>query len=79
MLTVDDAIRAGKTHLEVSCAACRVMKQIPWRLLPGVMGSDKLSDLAQRLTCSACGLRPDPDTVSPWSQSDAHGCAKRFN
>ncbi|CAD5276476.1 hypothetical protein BOS5A_210666 [Bosea sp. EC-HK365B] len=38
METVNHAIDAGKTHLEMSCEPCGVLKQILWRLLPGVMG-----------------------------------------
>lgn len=78
METVDDAIAAGKTHLEVRCGPCRVLKHIPWRLLPGVMGSHCLADLAVHLVCQKCGTRPDPASVRPRAQSDAPGYANKL-
>lgn len=75
METVEDAIAAGKTHLEVRCEPCRMLKQVPWRLLPGVMVSHRLSDLAMHLVCQKCGTRPDPASVRPRAQSDAPGYA----
>lgn len=76
-ITVDDAIRAGKTHLELRCEPCRVIKQIPWRLLPGVLGSHRLADVAAHLICERCKTRPDPTTVKPRAQSDAQGYATK--
>jgi hypothetical protein len=73
--TVDDAIRAGKTHLEVWCERCRVIRHIPWRLLRGAMGTDRLQDVAERLVCEKCGDRPDPGRVKPRAPSDAPGFA----
>lgn len=78
MDTVDDAIAAGKTHLELRCEPCRVIKQIPWRLLSGVMGSHRLEDVAAHLICRRCGTRPDPATVRPRAQSDAKGYANKL-
>lgn len=70
METVDDAIRADKTHLRVWCAPCRVTHEVPWRLLRGVVGSTKLADLKARLFCRKCGVRPDPEEVWPMGPSD---------
>ncbi|CAD5276377.1 conserved hypothetical protein [Bosea sp. 62] len=48
-----------------------MIKQTPWRLLPGVMGSDRLTNLAAHLICQKCRTGPDPETVKPRAQPDA--------
>lgn len=54
------------------------MKQIPWRLMPGILGNHKLADFAAHLVCENCGTRAAPESVSPRAQSDAAGFARRF-
>lgn len=70
MQTVAEAIANGRTHLEVTCGRCRCLLWIPWGLLPGVMDSDRIDDIARRLVHTKCGTRPDPDTVRTHGQSD---------
>jgi hypothetical protein len=62
-LTVHDAMAAGHSHLEVHCLRCRVTHHIPWRLMPRLLGGDRLADLHRRLVCKKCGERPRPENV----------------
>lgn len=62
--TVDEAMIAGRDWLAVSCRPCRMLKHIPWTLLPGLLGGDRIADLHMRLVCKKCGTRPAPEDVS---------------
>lgn len=70
MLTVADAIAHGRTHLAVTCSQCRCLFHIPWGLLPGVMDSDRLDDIARRLVHKKCGARPVAEDVTTHSNRD---------
>lgn len=43
-VTIHDAMADGHERLEVRCATCRVTHHIPWRLLRGVLNSDRLGE-----------------------------------
>ncbi|WP_199084422.1 hypothetical protein [Bosea sp. ASV33] len=51
-------------------AGLQCLFYIPWGLLPGVMDSDRLDDIARRLVHKKCGARPDPEGVTTHSQRD---------
>lgn len=60
----------------VCCATCRVIREVPWRLLPGLRLGDPIEGLQGRLRCEQCGQRPAQ--VEPSAREDAPGYAKHY-
>ena len=73
--TPAQAEAAGKTHLQIFCAHCRLLVQMPWGLMRKLPRDRPMRDTVPKLKCSRCGARPDPTSVVAWEQSDAPGYA----
>lgn len=56
-------IRDGVTYIRVACPRCRVIKDVPWRLLGRVDLSWTPPEVASRMRCSRCGAPPDPNSL----------------
>jgi len=62
--TVQDAVFAGETELNISCEVCRLLAVRELRELPNVFGDHLLADLHKRLICRRCGTRPRAEGVT---------------
>ncbi|MGO4173567.1 hypothetical protein [Bosea sp. TAF32] len=76
MVTVLDALQAGKTYLAIRCEPCRVLRHVWWKNFPQLRLGDRLDELPGRLRCEKCGHRPS--SVEAGAQSDAFGYAKKI-
>ena len=67
---MEDAIRAGLTHLHVRCHNCGQTTSIPFNRVPDMLSALKqpIGQYAGRLRCRRCKHYPPRENISAWGQ-----------